>query len=65
LCQKDCPYPQILLKTPRKNGKCDVCGDTVTARAFDHSGNAPDEYQRLTPALEYALAHYRQRIPMA
>jgi transcriptional regulator GlxA family with amidase domain len=39
-----------------------VTGLAGVLRPFDHAGNAPDEYQRLTPALEYALAHYRQRI---
>lgn len=39
-----------------------VSGLAGVLRPFDHAGNAPDEYRRLTPVLEYVLAHYRQRI---
>jgi AraC-like DNA-binding protein len=39
-----------------------VSGLAGVLRLFDHAGNAPDEYRRLTPVLEYVIAHYRQRI---
>jgi len=35
------------------------------ARPFDHAGNAPGDYQRLTPALEYVIAHYGRPIACA
>jgi len=42
-----------------------VSGLAGILRPFDHAGNAPEEYRRLTPALEYVIAHYRRRIACA
>jgi AraC-like DNA-binding protein len=39
-----------------------VSGLAGVLRLFDHAGNAPDEYRRLTPVLEYVIVHYRRRI---
>ena len=32
---------------------------------FDHAGHAPDEYKRLTPALEHVVANYRRPLAVA
>jgi len=42
-----------------------VSGLAGVLRPFDHAGNAPDEYRRLTPAMEYVLEHYRRPISVA
>jgi AraC-like DNA-binding protein len=39
-----------------------VAGIAGVLRPFDHAGHAPDEYRRLTPALEHVVANYRRAI---
>jgi AraC-like DNA-binding protein len=60
--QTGMPRWYVCTKLPLFAADGTVTGLAGVLRPFDHAGNAPDEYQRLTPALEYALAHYRQRI---
>jgi len=42
-----------------------VIGIAGVMRPFDHTGDAPGEYRRLTPAMEFVLAHFGDRITVA
>jgi AraC-like DNA-binding protein len=60
--QSGMPRWYLCTKVPLFASDGTVSGLAGMLRPFDHAGNAPDEYRRLTPALEHVLAHYRRRI---
>ena len=59
------PRWYLCTKIPLFDADGAVSGLAGVLRPFDHAGNAPDEYRRLTPAMEYVLAHYRRPISVA
>jgi AraC-like DNA-binding protein len=59
------PRWYLCTKLPLFDADGTVSGLAGVLRPFDHAGNAPDEYRRLTPAMEYVLAHYRRPISVA
>ena len=46
-----------------KGGK--PVGIAGVLRPYDHTGPSPAQYSRLTPAMEFVLAHFRERIEVA
>ena len=59
------PRWYLCTKMPLFDADGTVSGLAGVLRPFDHAGNAPDEYRRLTPAMEYVLEHYRRPISVA
>ena len=59
------PRWYLCTKIPLFDADGTVSGLAGVLRPFDHAGNAPDEYRRLTPAMEYVLEHYRRPISVA
>jgi len=59
------PRWYLCTKIPLFDRSGRVSGLAGIMRSFDHAGDAPEEYRRLTPALEYVLAHYARRIACA
>ena len=59
------PQWYLCTKLPLFDPDGDVSGIAGVLRPFDHAGNAPDEYRRLTPALEHVVAHYGRPISVA
>ena len=49
-------------KVPLLNPSGKVIGLAGVLRPIDQPGNAPHDYQRLTPALEHAVRHYRKSV---
>lgn len=56
------PRWYISSKFPVKGKGGEVIGLAGVMRPYDHAGNAPGDYQRLTRACEYVLAHYGETI---
>ena len=56
------PRWYLCTKIPLFDARGRVSGLAGIMRPLDHTGNAPDEYRRLTPALEYVIAHYGRPI---
>jgi AraC-like DNA-binding protein len=52
------PRWYVSSKFPLKGRGGNVIGVAGVMRPFDRTGNAPGDYQRLTRACEYVLAHY-------
>ena len=52
-------------KLPLLDRRGRVIGVAGVMRPYEHAGEAPGEYHRLTPVCEYALAHYAQPITVA
>ncbi len=59
------PRWYLCTKIPLFDADGTVSGLAGVLRPFDHAGNAPDDYRRLTPAMEYVLEHYRRPISVA
>jgi AraC-like DNA-binding protein len=59
------PRWYLCTKMPLFDADGTVSGLAGVLRPFDHAGNAPDEYRRLTPAMEYVLEHYSRPISVA
>ena len=59
------PRWYLCTKIPLLDARGRVSGLAGILRPFDHAGNAPGEYQRLTPVLEYVIAHYGRPIACA
>jgi AraC-like DNA-binding protein len=56
------PQWYLCTKLPLFDAGGRVSGIAGILRPFDHAGHAPDEYRRLTPVLEYVVAHHRRSI---
>ncbi len=56
------PQWYLCTKLPLRDERGQITGLAGILRPFDHAGNAPDEYKRLTPALEHVVANYRRPI---
>jgi AraC-like DNA-binding protein len=54
------PQWYLCTKLPLVDASGRATGIAGTLRPFDHGGKAPDEYKRLTPALEHVVANYRR-----
>ena len=54
------PQWYLCTKLPLFDAAGRVSGIAGILRPFGHAGHAPDEYRRLTPALEYVVANYRR-----
>jgi AraC-like DNA-binding protein len=52
-------------KLPLLNRRGAVIGIAGVLRPYEFAGDAPGDYHRLTPACEYALAHYAQPITVS
>lgn len=52
------PRWYLCTKIPLFDTRGRVSGLAGILRPFDHAGNAPEEYRRLTPVLEYVIDHY-------
>jgi transcriptional regulator GlxA family with amidase domain len=59
------PRWYLCTKIPLFDARGRVSGLAGILRPLDHAGNAPGEYHRLTPALEYVIAHYSRPIVCA
>jgi len=59
------PQWYLCTKLPLLDAAGRPAGIAGILRPFDHAGNAPDEYKRLTPALEHVVAHYRRPLAVA
>ena len=59
------PRWYLCTKIPLFDSRGHVSGLAGILRPFDHAGDAPEEYRRLTPALEYVIAHYGRPIACA
>lgn len=59
------PQWYLCTKLPLHDERGHVSGIAGILRPFDHAGNAPDEYKRLTPALEHVVANYHRSIAVA
>ncbi|MCX7431789.1 MAG: AraC family transcriptional regulator [Planctomycetia bacterium] len=59
------PRWYLCTKIPLFDDRGNVSGLAGILRPFDHAGNAPEEYRRLTPALKYVIAHYPRPIACA
>jgi AraC-like DNA-binding protein len=59
------PQWYVCTKLPLFDPAGRVAGIAGILRPFDHAGNAPDEYKRLTPALEHVVANYRRPLAVA
>ena len=59
------PQWHLCTKLPLLDPRGSVAGIAGILRTFDHAGNAPDEYRRLTPVMEHVLAHHRRRLSVA
>lgn len=59
------PQWYLCTKLPLFDSAGRAAGIAGVLRPFDHAGNAPDEYKRLTPALEHVVAHYRRPLAVA
>jgi AraC-like DNA-binding protein len=49
-------------KLPLVDRRGAVIGIAGVLRPYEHAGDAPGDYHRLTPVCEYALAHYGEAI---
>jgi PAS domain S-box-containing protein len=56
------PQWYLCTKVPLFGGDGQVTGIAGVLRPFDHAGNAPDEYRRLTPVMEYVVANYQKQL---
>jgi AraC-like DNA-binding protein len=59
------PQWYLCTKLPLFDASGRAAGIAGILRPFDHAGNAPDEYKRLTPALEHVVANYRRPLAVA
>jgi AraC-like DNA-binding protein len=59
------PQWYLCTKVPLVDTSGRAAGIAGILRPFDHAGNAPDEYKRLTPALEHVVAHHRRPLAVA
>jgi PAS domain S-box-containing protein len=59
------PHWYLCTKVPLFDGNGQVTGIAGVLRPFDHAGNAPDEYKRLTPVMQYVLANYQKQLNVA
>jgi AraC-like DNA-binding protein len=59
------PQWYLCTKLPLVDASGRAAGIAGILRPFDHAGNAPDEYKRLTPALEHVVAHHRRPLAVA
>ena len=59
------PQWYLCTKLPLVDASGRAAGIAGILRPFDHAGNAPDEYKRLTPALEHVVANYRRPLAVA
>ena len=56
------PQWYLCTKLPLFDASGRVSGIAGIMQPFGHAGYAPDEYRRLTPALEYVVANYRRTL---
>ena len=56
------PQWYLCTKLPLFDAAGRVSGIAGILQPFGHAGHAPDEYRRLTPALEYVVANHRRRL---
>jgi AraC-like DNA-binding protein len=56
------PRWYLCTKIPLFDANGTVTGLAGILRPFDHAGDAPEEYRRLTPSLEYVIANYGRSI---
>jgi AraC-like DNA-binding protein len=56
------PHWYLSTKIPLIGIAGDVIGIAGVMRPFNHTGEAPGEYRRLTPALEFVLEHFGDRV---
>lgn len=59
------PRWYLCTKIPLVDRRGVVTGLAGILRPFDHAGNAPDEYERLTPVMEHVTTHYGRPITLA
>lgn len=59
------PQWYLCTKLPLVDERGRAAGIAGVLRPFDHAGNAPDEYRRLTPALEHVVANYGRPLAVA
>lgn len=59
------PRWYLCTKIPLFDRRDRVTGLAGILRPFDHAGNAPEEYRRLTPVFEYVIANYGRPIACA
>jgi transcriptional regulator GlxA family with amidase domain len=59
------PRWYLCTKIPLFDARGRVSGLAGILRPFDHAGNAPEEYRRLTPVFEYVIANYGRPIACA
>jgi AraC-like DNA-binding protein len=59
------PRWYLCTKIPLLGGRGSVVGLAGILRPFDRAGNAPEEYRRLTPALEHVITQYGRPIACA
>lgn len=59
------PQWYLCTKLPLFNSSGRVTGVAGILQPFGHAGHAPDEYRRLTPALEYVVANYRRPLAVS
>lgn len=59
------PRWYLCTKLPLFDASGRVAGLAGVLQSFGHAGRVPDEYRRLTPALEYVVANYRRPLRVA
>lgn len=59
------PRWYLCTKIPLFDDRGRASGLAGILRPFDHAGNAPEEYQRLTPVFQYVIANYGRPIACA
>jgi AraC-like DNA-binding protein len=58
------PQWYLCTKVPLFDSSGSVSGIAGVLQPFGHAGQAPDEYRRLTPVLEYVVANYHRPLPV-
>ncbi|HEX8915394.1 MAG TPA: helix-turn-helix domain-containing protein [Humisphaera sp.] len=56
------PRWYLSTKMPLRDRRGKVVGLAGVLTPYDHAGDAPGDYRRLTPAFEHALAHYGEPV---
>jgi AraC-like DNA-binding protein len=59
------PRWYLSTKIPLFNPRSRLIGITGIMRLYDHVGSAPSDYHRLTPVMEFVLAHYGDNLNVA
>jgi AraC-like DNA-binding protein len=59
------PQWYLCTKLPLIDASGQVSGLAGVLQPYGHAGHAPDEYRRLTPALEYVVAHHGQPLTVS